>query len=93
MEEFIDPKQITDAMKQGLARMYGDAHMRDYLTNAIAVAKTNALTCVGLKKFEEASDFYSRAKALEQLLKKGKDCFIHFESIKSKLKNNGAKNH
>lgn len=73
-------------MKQGLARMYGDTFMREYLHNAIAIAKSNALTLLGSGKYEEARDYLSRSKSLSQLLEKGKQNFTHFESINKKLK-------
>ena len=80
--DFVEPKQVTEGMRQALARMYGDAFMREYLQNAVSVAKSNALTTMGLGKYEEARDFLSRSKALEQLLAKGKEHFVHFEQLK-----------
>ncbi len=86
MDKFEEPKQVTEGMRQGLARMYSDAFMREYLVNAIAIAKSNALTLLGAGKNEEARDYLSRARALEQLLEKGKQHFVHFEDTKKKLK-------
>ena len=86
MSEFEEPKQVSEGMKQGLARMYGDTFMREYLVNAIAIAKSNALTLLGVGKNEEARDYLSRAKSLEQLLSKGKQHFVHFDTISKKLK-------
>ncbi len=85
-ELFLEPKNITDGMKQGLARMYADTFFREYLHNAIAIAKSNALLLVGNGKYEDARDYVSRAKSLEQLLEKGKQYFVHFDSIQKKLK-------
>lgn len=86
MEEFIEPKQVTEGMKQGLARMYSDTFMREYLINAIAIAKNNAITLIEAGKFTEAQAYASRAKSLTQLLEKGKEHFVHFETIARKLK-------
>ena len=69
-------------MRQGLARMYADTFLREYLTNAIAVAKHNSLTLLGLGKYDEARDYLSRAKALQQLVDKGKDTFVNLEKLK-----------
>lgn len=80
---FEEPKHITDGMKQGLARMYGDTHMREYLVNAISIAKHNSLALLGTGKHEDARDYLSRAKSLEQLLEKAKQNFIHFESVRT----------
>ena len=79
---FEEPKQITEGMKQGLARMYGDAFMREYLVNAIAIAKNNAITLIEAGKFTEAQAYASRAKSLVQLMAKGKENFVHYESKK-----------
>lgn len=84
--EYEEPKVITEGMKQGLARMYSDSFMREYLANAVAIAKSNALTLLGAGKNEEARDYLSRAKSLEQLLEKGRQHFVNFEDIKKKLK-------
>ena len=83
---FEEPKQITEGMKQGLARMYGDSFMREYLMNAIAIANANALTLLEQGKFTEAQAYSSRSKSLKQLMDKGKEHFIHFENIARKLK-------
>lgn len=83
MEDFLEPKLVTEGMRQALARMYGDTLMREYLTNAVSVAKSNALTLLGLGKYEDARDYLSRAKSLVQLLGKGKQHFIHFEGLKT----------
>lgn len=83
MEEFEEPKTINEGMKQGLARMYGDAFMREYLQNAIAIAKKNSLTLLGLGQYENARDYLSRSKSLEQLLTKGKEHFTHFKAQKT----------
>ena len=83
---FEEPKQVTEGMKQGLARMYADTFMREYLHNAIAIAKNNAITLIESGKFTEAQAYASRAKSLTQLLEKGKEHFIHFDTIAKRLK-------
>ncbi len=82
---FEEPKQVTDGMRQGLARMYADPFVRDYLHNAIAISKHNTVVLVGKGKYEEARDYASRAKALEQLVEKGKEYFAHFEKVNKSL--------
>lgn len=81
--DFIEPKRITEAMKQALARMYGDGFMREYLINTIAINKHNSLTLLSRHQPDDARDYLSKAKALEQLLKIGKENFIHFEGLKN----------
>jgi hypothetical protein len=83
---FDEPKPVTEGMKQGLARMYADTYMRDYLRNAVAIAKQNALVMLEQGKFTEAQAYSSRSKSLEQLLDKGKEYFTHFENVARKLK-------
>lgn len=86
MNDFLEPTQITEGMKQGLARMYADSFMREYLLNAIGIAKNNAITLIEQGKVSEAQAYASRAKSLVQLLQKGKEHFTHFEGLKKKLK-------
>ena len=86
MEKFQEPKQVTEGMKQGLARMYADPFMREYLVNAVSIAKNNAINLMETKHFDQASAYSSRAKALQQLLDKGKECFVHFESKRDALR-------
>lgn len=81
MEE--DPKQITEEMKAGLARMYADTSMREYLINAKRIANKNAMDMLSLGKVDEAKTFAVRLKVFEQLLEKGKSCFVQFERIKT----------
>ena len=83
---FEEPKQVTEGMKQGLARMYGDTFMREYLYNAIAIANQNALTLLETGKFTEAQAYSARSRSLKQLLDKGKEHFIHFEDVAKRLK-------
>lgn len=83
---FDEPKQITEGMKQGLARMYSDTFMREYLYNAIAIANSNALTLLESGKFVEAQTYSARSRSLKQLLEKGKENFVHFDTIAKKLK-------
>ncbi len=82
MEEFLKTKPVTEGMRQGLARMYGDTFMREYLVNAVAIYKSQALKFLGDHKDEEARDCYNRAKAYEVLLSKGKEHFMTFEETK-----------
>lgn len=90
MDTFDEPTQITEGMKEGLARMYADTFMREYLLNAIAIAKNNAIVLIETGKVAEAQAYASRAKSLTQLLEKGKQNFVHFDKIKHKLKANIA---
>lgn len=88
MEDFIEPKQVTEGMKQGLARMYADSFMREYLTNAIGIAKNNAVKLIETKDIDKASAYASRAAALSYLLAKGRQHFVHFEELKRSKFNN-----
>jgi len=73
-------------MRDALARMYADGFMREYLMNAIAIANSNAIALLEVGKFTEAQAYSARAKALRQLLEKGKEHFVNQENIKKTLK-------
>jgi len=82
MDEFLEPKQITEGMKQGLARMYADAFMREYLNNAIAIYKNAAIKLIETKDIDKAQACASRAAAYTQLLARGKQHFVHFDKLR-----------
>lgn len=70
--ENLQPVQVQEDMKDGLARMYAHKGSRAYLENAVKIALKNmavASTPV------EISYFKSRIDVLQQLLAKGKQIF------------------
>lgn len=73
-------------MKQGLARMYSDTFMREYLVNASAIYNKQALSYLEGGKFTEAQACSARAKAYDLLLSRGKEHFVHFETVARRLK-------
>lgn len=82
-----EPKEMTEAMRMGLAKIYSDQGAREYLIRAIAVSKKHALDLLRANKGEEARYSLARADALEQILESGKSHFIHFEDIRKKQLN------
>lgn len=74
--DFSTPKETTAAMRESLARMYGDNAMRLFIENAIKFANRSLISAV----LPEQMIFYkSRIETLLQLLNMGKQHFIHFE--------------
>ncbi len=74
----LQPTQISEEMKVGLARFYADAGQRKYIENAVKIA---------LKNMSIAPDpvtiayYKSRVDVLEQLLAKGKQMFTNMEVL------------
>lgn len=82
--EYKDPDKITEAMKSGLARMYADSDVREYLIHAMNIANHNVLAAVRVGKPEEAKDFAARLDTLKQLHDKGKTLYARAEELKRK---------
>ena len=77
--ENLQPGEISDEMKTGLARFYADRGQRLYIENAVKIA---------LKNMAVAPDpvqiayYKSRVDVLEQLLAKGKQMYTNMEVLK-----------
>lgn len=86
MEQFEEPKNVSDEHRHALAKMYADRALRDYLEKCIRIANENVIR--SLKKGDEriARDYVARIDSFRQLLEKGKTHFVHFETIERKLK-------
>ncbi len=70
--ENLQPVQVQEDMKDGLARMYSHKGSRAYLENAVKIALKNmAVASTPI----EISYYKSRIDVLEQLLAKGKQIF------------------
>lgn len=82
---FEEPKDVTEAMRQSLARSYADVDFRAYLVRTIQASHQNALTLLDAGKSEDARFHANRAKVFKQLLDKGKEYFIHFEAKGRKI--------
>lgn len=82
MDEFKDPERITEAMKGGLARMYADIDIREYLLHAINIANYNVLASLKADKPDKAKEFAVRLEVLKQLLEKGRTMFAQAEKLK-----------
>lgn len=69
--EDLKPLQLTEDMKDGMARFYADNGMRAYLENALKIAVKN----MAIAPKDQIMYFKSRVDVLEQLLAKGKELF------------------
>lgn len=79
--DFSEPKETTMAMRESLARLYGDPAMRAFLENAVKYANRSLIASVS----PEQHIFYkSRIETLLQLLNMGKQHFVHFEMRKAR---------
>lgn len=77
-----DSKEVTLAMREGLARMFGDPHLRAFIENSIRFANQNLIRA----STPEAQFAYKhRIDTLMQLLSMGKQHFIHFEMLRMNL--------
>lgn len=77
--EDLQPSQINEEMKAGLAKFYADRGMRTYLENAIKIALRN----MAIAPDQIQITYYkSRVDVLEQLLAKGKQMFTTIPIIK-----------
>jgi hypothetical protein len=83
MEDLLEPNKISESMKGGLARMFGDQDFKDYLTHAIAVANYNVLNSLKIGKPDDAKVFGTRLDTLKQLLEKGKAMYNQTEKLRS----------
>lgn len=80
--EFKDPERITEAMKGGLARLYADIDIREYLMHATNIANHNVLASLKANDTDKAKEFAIRLEVLKQLLEKGKLMFAQAEKLK-----------
>ncbi len=77
--ENLQPTQVTEEMKDSLAKFYADRGLRLYLENAVKIALQKmavAPTPV------EIAYYKSRVDVLEQLLAKGKQMFTNVQPKK-----------
>lgn len=80
--ELTDSKDISTAMREGLARMFGDPHLRAFLENSVRFANQNLIKA---STAEQQFAYKHRIDTLMQLLAMGKQHFIHFEMIRSRV--------
>jgi hypothetical protein len=86
--EDLKAVEVSEDMKDGLARSYAHKGMRNYLENAVKIAlKSMAIAPTPL----EIAYFKSRIDTLEQLLAKGKQVYTQIE-IAKELRKVGAHN-
>jgi hypothetical protein len=76
-----DPKQLTIAQGEALARMFGDNVLRSVFENLITVQNKNLISST-----TELQHIYFKARmdTLLQLLEMGRAHFINFEMIRKK---------
>lgn len=75
-----DSKEVTLAMREGLARMFGDPHLRAFLENSVRFANQNLIRAATP---EQQFAYKHRIDTLMQLLAMGRQHFIHFEMLRS----------
>lgn len=74
----LRPSQMTEDMRDGMMRFYGDIGIRLYLENALKVALKN----MAIAPKDQIMYFKSRVDTIEQLLGKGKELFMNAEKRK-----------
>lgn len=77
-----EPKEISTAMREALARMFGDPNLRGFLENAIKFANQSLIRSV---KEDQMLFYKARIETLMQLLAMGKQHFVHFEMLQRKV--------
>jgi hypothetical protein len=80
--DFDNPKDITEKMKGGLARMYADEGFREYLLHSIQVANKGAMICLQKGDLEKGRVYADRFDWLKTLVDKGKECFVNGQKLK-----------
>lgn len=75
----LEPSEISDDMKVGLARFYSDKGQRLYIENAIKIALKNMAIAPSAIQI---AYYKSRVDVLQQLLAKGKQCFTNMDVLK-----------
>ncbi len=79
--ELSDPKEVTAAMREALARMFADNNLRIFLENTVRYANKGLIKAGTM---EQHIFYQSRMETLMQLLTMGKQHFIQFEMIRTK---------
>lgn len=74
-----DAREVSIAMREGLARMYGDPSLRAFLENSVRFANQNLIRSA---TSEQMMFYKARIETLLQLLAMGKQHFIHFEMLR-----------
>lgn len=82
MTDYKQPEKLTEAMKGGLARLYADTDIREYLMHAINIANHNVLASLKSDKGDAAKEYAVRLDTLQQLLEKGKLMFAQAEKLR-----------
>lgn len=77
-----ESKKINSAMRESLARMFGDTNYRLFLENSIKFANQNLLRSTTL---DQNIYYKSRIETLLQLLNMGKQHFVHYEMIRTSV--------
>ena len=70
--ENLQPTQVTEEMKDSLAKFYADKGLRLYLENAVKIALKNMAVAPDQTQI---TYYKSRVDVLEQLLAKGKQMY------------------
>lgn len=75
----LQPSEVNEEMKLGLARFYADRGQKLYIENAVKIALKNM--AISPDPIQIAY-YKSRVDCLEQLLAKGKQMFTNLEVLK-----------
>jgi len=83
--DLSEPSVINEEMKQGLAEVYANKGYRYYIEHAVKTANKNMIQMLDAGDMENAKRFANRISTLMQLISKGREQYLNFEKIKSKV--------
>ena len=85
MSEYTDdPKPVTEAQKQAMARLYADEGIRSYFMHTIQKANRDAMVSLSSGDMVKSQFYANRFTILKQLLEIGKNEFVNFEMKRSR---------
>ena len=80
--EDLQPKKVSEEMKDGLSKAYANRGFREYLENAVKIALSN----MAIAPDDVQITYYkSRVDVLQQLLAKGKQTYETINLPKGKI--------
>ncbi len=86
LKEFDEPVKITEEMKGGLALLYANKGLKNYLEHVIQIYNQAMIEAVDSKDNDKASACATRIKFVKRLLSLGRQNFINFEKIRKDKK-------
>lgn len=82
MDGYKDPEKLTEAMKAGVAKLYADSDIREYLIHTLNVYNHNVLVATRAGKSDLARDYTAKFDTMKKLLENGKLMFSQAEKLK-----------